>query len=69
MFLVFRPPQTRRQFQVAEHIVIAFAERGIGLQQIGILAQKVIVAVVVEVRNRIRINISAGDGWFARLDC
>ena len=57
MLLVFGPAQARRQFQIAEDIVVRFAERGIGIQHIGIFAQKIIVSIVVEMGNRIWIDI------------
>ena len=59
MLLIFRPAQTGRQLQIAEDIVIGLAERGIGIQRIGILAQKIIVPLIVQMRDRVGIDIGA----------
>ena len=48
MLLIFGPAQAGRQFQIGEDIVIGLAERGIGIERIGILAEKIIVTFIVE---------------------
>ena len=48
MLLILGPAQAGRELQIAEDVVIRLAETRIGVQRVGILAQKVIVSLVVE---------------------
>ncbi len=49
MFLVVGPADTARELQVIENIIIGLAEPGVGIEDIGIAAEKIIVARVVNV--------------------
>ncbi len=60
MLLIFRPAQAGGQFQVLQNVVIALAERGIGIEDVRILAEKIVVTVAVQARNRIGVHIGAG---------
>ena len=59
MLLVVRPAQTAGQFQILRDVVIGLTEARIGIQHIGILAQEIIVAFIVEAGERIGIDIGA----------
>ena len=57
--LVFCPTQAACQLQIAGDGIIGLTKARIGIQLIRILAQKIIVAFIVEAGDRIRINIHA----------
>jgi len=61
MFLVVGPAQTGGQLKIFYDIVIDLAETGIGVQCVGILAEEIIVTFIVEVRNRVWVDIVAAE--------
>src|SRR6185437_9801044 len=65
VFAVFRETQTADQFQIDGEIIIGFSESCIGVEHIRILAQKIVVAFVVETANRIGIDIRTCRSWRA----
>ena len=65
MLLVLRPADAAGQFQVGRDIVIGLTESGIGIQDIGILAQKIIVPLIVEAAERIGVDIKAFGSTFS----
>ncbi len=58
MFAVVGPAQTAREFQVSRDVVVHLSEHRIGIQRVGILAQEVIVARIVQLRERMGIDIT-----------
>ena len=52
MLLIFGQAQAADEFQLIEDVVIDLAERRIGIEHIGILAEKIIVTLIVEARGR-----------------
>ena len=59
VLLVFRPAQATRQLKIACDIVIGLTEPRIGIQRIRVLAEKIIVAIIIETGERIGVDIIA----------
>ena len=72
MLLIVRPAQSAGQFQIGRDIVIGLAKTGIGIQHIRILAEEIIVTLIVQLRDRIGIDIAAAAAsrtmWRERID-
>src|SRR6185437_16191583 len=56
MLLVVRPAQTARELQIVEDVVIYLAEARIGIEQIGILAEEIVMPRIIEAIDRIGIH-------------
>src|SRR6185437_6562135 len=59
MFLVVGPAHTADQFEIGREVEIAFTKTRIGVEHIWIVASEVIVAVSIQARYRIGIDIAA----------
>src|SRR6185437_6144237 len=58
MLAILSPTQTCNDFEFRGYAVIGFPKCRIGIQHIGVLAQKIIMAVVIDLGKRIWINIA-----------
>src|SRR6185437_12901426 len=60
MLLILRPAQAGGQFEIGRDIVIGLAERCVGIENVRVLAAKIIVTIAVQAADRIGIDIDAG---------
>src|SRR6185437_15767019 len=62
---VVGPAQAARQLQVWRDVVINLAEQRVGIQIVGVLAEEVVMALIVERGYGIWIDILRGFSWDA----
>src|SRR5580692_1145699 len=59
MFLIIGPAQAGSELHIIEDVVIGLPERSIGIQHIGILAEEIVVPLVVQMLQIVRVDILA----------
>src|SRR6185312_8405601 len=59
MLLIFRPTQAADQLHIVRDVIVGLAKCGVGIQRVGILIEEVVVPLVVQMLEIIRVDILA----------